>query len=215
MTRDAERISTRSLLGAFFLVVLLCAVFFSLGYFMGYKERGPTGAPVAEQVTAPPDSDVPPQTNPAPDAPSASGASTGEAAAAPAASAQADRTPAVAPSSQAAGTIPTPSPAAPAPASAVPGGGSTGVVAPAAPRPRPAPHGVLIQAAALANQQDAANMVSVLTSRGYPALILTPQQARADDNLFRVVVGPYKTRAAAEAARHKLAAEGFKPFIRQ
>jgi len=68
--------------------------------------------------------------------------------------------------------------------------------------------------AALGNQQDANNMVSVLQSRGYPALILSPEQAHASDNLFRVVAGPYKTRADSEKARSKLVAEGFKPFIR-
>jgi len=57
-------------------------------------------------------------------------------------------------------------------------------------------------------------MLGVLQSRGYTALILTPQQAHATDNLFRVVTGPYKTRVEAEEARSKLAAAGFKPFIR-
>jgi len=76
------------------------------------------------------------------------------------------------------------------------------------------PPGPLVQVAALTNQQDANDMLGVLQSRGYTARILTPQQAHATDSLFRVVTGPYKSRAEAEEARGKLAAAGFKPFIR-
>lgn len=81
--------------------------------------------------------------------------------------------------------------------------------------PARVPSGLLVQVAALSNQQDAVNMATVLKSRGYPALILTPQQAKADDAFFRVVVGPYKTQGEADRARALLAAGGFKPFVRQ
>jgi len=219
MSQDTERISNRSLLGAFFLVVLLCAVFFSLGYFLGYKQRGPAAAAVTEQVAAPADADSPPTTA-TPAAPSTAGSASvepssgpGAAVAAPAPTAAGAAAVSAPPAPASAGASEARAPAANSPAAAVPAKGATGAAAESA---RPAvPPGLLVQAAALTNQQDADNMVQALTSRGYPALMLTPQQVHAKDAFFRVVVGPYKTRAAAESARNKLAAEGFKPFLRQ
>ena len=60
---------------------------------------------------------------------------------------------------------------------------------------------------------DAQNLVKLLKSRGYPVYVLTPQQAHAGDKLYRVQVGPFTTRAAADATRDKLVGEGFRPFV--
>lgn len=76
------------------------------------------------------------------------------------------------------------------------------------------PSGVLVQVAAVTNRQDAANVVGVLKSKNYPALVLSPAQAKAKDSFYRVVAGPYKSRTQAERVRKELTAEGFKPFIR-
>ena len=74
--------------------------------------------------------------------------------------------------------------------------------------------GIVLQVVASSSQKDAENLVSTLKSRGYPAFLVTPQQAHASDNLFRVQVGPFATRQNAEKFRKKLSDEGFHPFFR-
>jgi cell division septation protein DedD len=225
MSQDTERSSTRSLLGAFFLVVLLCAVFFSLGYFLGYKERGPAASLVSEQVIPPADSDVPPPANPSTQTASPAESPTGQEAPTPATRPSDAGSAASASSTDQSAGGGSATNANPAGAASKPASKSESPAASDATAGRPAdaaalerkrvPRGLLVQAAALSNEQDAANTVNVLTSRGYPAFILTPRQAHAGDRYYRVVVGPYRTHAAAEAGRDKLSAEGFKPFIRQ
>jgi cell division septation protein DedD len=68
--------------------------------------------------------------------------------------------------------------------------------------------------AALRTKQDAEALVGILKSRGYPVFLMTPEYAHADDNIFRVQVGPFRTRADADKVHDKLVQEGFKPFIR-
>jgi cell division septation protein DedD len=74
--------------------------------------------------------------------------------------------------------------------------------------------GINLQVAALRTRQDAEHLVEVLKARGYPVFLVTPENAHADDNLFRVQVGPFKTRDDADKMRGKLSQEGFKPFIK-
>jgi cell division septation protein DedD len=207
MNREPEGISTRSLLGAFFAVVVLCAVFFSLGFFLGYRQSHPASNLTTEQVPA--GSDLPAAVNvPESSAPSSSSAPSTPAATYPATS---DSQP---PESDGATDQPAASSSAPVdkeansrPAAAdqeTAGSISTSHL----------PAGLLVQVAAVTNQQDAANVVKVLKSKNYPALILTPAQAKADDNFYRVVAGPYRSRTDAERVRKELTSEGFKPFIR-
>jgi cell division septation protein DedD len=74
--------------------------------------------------------------------------------------------------------------------------------------------GITLQVAALHTKQDAEAVVVVLKGNGYPVFLMTPEYAHVDDNLFRVLVGPFKTRDAADKVREKLVQDGFKPFIR-
>src|SRR5580698_1448645 len=104
MNQESEGVSTRSLLGAFFAVVVLCAVFFSLGFFLGYRQGHPGGALTTEQVPAA--SDVPAEVNPPVDA-QPTGSSTEPAA---------PETPPASAASPPAGTESSPSPAEAAPA---------------------------------------------------------------------------------------------------
>jgi cell division septation protein DedD len=68
--------------------------------------------------------------------------------------------------------------------------------------------------AALRTKQDAEALVDILKGRGYPVFLVAPEYAHSDDNLFRVQVGPFKTRGDADKVRNKLSQEGFKPFFR-
>jgi DedD protein len=224
MADEPEGVSTRQLLAAFFAVVVLCAVFFSLGFFLGHRERAPESNLSAEQVPSS-SSDAPAAVNPSQQqSPSDPSASPGSATDASNQAAGAGAPSPDAASGSSAQSTPAETPALDTPpreervsgesapaATAQPAAFQTSAGTPAG----KLPPGLLVQVAALTNQQDANDMIGVLQSRGYPALILTPQQARSADTLFRVVAGPYQTRADAEAARSKLAAAGFKPFIRR
>ena len=74
--------------------------------------------------------------------------------------------------------------------------------------------GFTVQVVATGTKGDAETLVRILKGRGYPVFLVAPQQAHANDNLYRVQVGPYTSRDSAEKARAKLTGEGFKPFIR-
>jgi cell division septation protein DedD len=74
--------------------------------------------------------------------------------------------------------------------------------------------GITLQVVALHTKVDAEAVVDILKTKGYPVFLVTPEYAHADDNLFRVQVGPFRTRDDAEKVRNKLVKEGFKPFIR-
>jgi cell division septation protein DedD len=74
--------------------------------------------------------------------------------------------------------------------------------------------GITVQVVAVSTKQDAERVVNILRAQGYPVFLVTPEYARAEDNLFRVQVGPFKDRDDADKVRAKLAQEGFKPFIR-
>jgi cell division septation protein DedD len=74
--------------------------------------------------------------------------------------------------------------------------------------------GITLQVAALRTRQDAEAMVNVLKGRGYPVFMVTPEKAHAEDSLYRVQVGPFRTHSEADKARDKLVQEGFKPFLK-
>lgn len=71
----------------------------------------------------------------------------------------------------------------------------------------------VVQVMASRTRQDAVRLVRLLESRSYHVFILTPQQAHASDHLYRVQVGPFSSHSAALGALHRLEGEGFRPFI--
>jgi DedD protein len=222
---ESEGVSTRYLLGAFFAVVLLCAVFFSLGYFLGYREGRPGGAPLTQQVAAL--SDVPTPVNSSAAASSAAPpASAGQPSDTQAASepTSLDQNAAAAAGNlppQGAASSPSVSPTttetkAPSTASgSAPADSEAAAPDEIASTARSLPSGLLIQVGAVRSQREASKVAETLRSAGYPALVLTPAQVGAKDSFFRVVAGPYKGHARAQAALKKLAKEGYRPFIRQ
>jgi DedD protein len=211
---DEKGLSARYLVLVFLMAVAACAVFFSLGFLVGYNERLSKTAGTTEQVT--PSGVIPPTVNPpletvqptSKEAASAASASAGP----------------LKPASSEAAKEPKPSarPAtAPAAASAPPSTAiKPGLTTAAAPTPPQGPPGVevgsafTVQVAASQSQQDAEKLVKELKSRGYAIFVVTPEFAHANDNLFRVQVGPFATREEAQKIRDKIAKEGFKPFIR-
>jgi cell division septation protein DedD len=235
MSKDAEPgLSAIQLALVFLTGVAVCAVFFAMGFVVGRNQQPPTVSANANAEQAPPPEPVltPVSTASAPTSENASPAS------APAESGvAARRNPETTPVSSALTVAPSPVPTTlareapprsetkqlPAAAipSATPSAASTPEVAPktaAAPPSRsagPAAGGrIVVQVSATGVRQDAETLVNLLKSRGYPAFLVTPEEAGAADRLFRVQVGPYKADPEAVGVRNKLMAEGFKPFLR-
>jgi DedD protein len=260
--RGSERVlGSGHLIGIFLGMVVLCCVFFTLGYVMGHSQdpagrlssiadSDPSGIPSDEAVQAErasssrPAADGSDQAQPAPgssewnfsrsakiEAPSGAAGTAVTAGSTP----SSGSTPAVSPS--AAGPAPI---SAGQPPSAGPVG--RGAVAPASPVPHtmatlpasstasPAlppsdtavklspkftapviPKGALVlQVAALQSESDALAMTSVLQKKSFPSFVVRP----GTDKLYRVQVGPYKTKGEAIQARKSLEQEGFQPIFK-
>ena len=193
--------------------IAVCAIFFSLGFVVGFNERGSHLGPTTEVVTPPPV--VPPTVNPPPD----SGQLTpqGPSAGQPGPNTEPE-TEVIPPRADEA--IPTAHEEKPA--KVVPSTKQHKAEAQPAPNP-PSPHalapgevgeGIMLQVAALRTKQDAEAMLGALKKRGYPVFMVTPDNPHTGDSLYRVQVGPFRTRPDADKARDKLVQEGFKPFVK-
>jgi cell division septation protein DedD len=76
----------------------------------------------------------------------------------------------------------------------------------------PIPAGAtVLQVAALNGEGDALAMAQALQQKGFPAFVLTP----ANDQFYRVQVGPYADAKAASNARQGLEKQGFKSIIKR
>lgn len=71
--------------------------------------------------------------------------------------------------------------------------------------------GLLLQVAAMTNRSDALSLAGFLKEKGYPAFAWGP----SSDRLYRVQVGPYGNSRAAGAARVKLEKEGFRSILKK
>ena len=207
--------SARYLVLIFLVCVATCGVFFSLGFLVGYNERASHVAPSSEIVTGAPA--VPPTVNPPPESAQTSPQETGAHLPAPpepetvvmpgsagtnpgAPAGTHTETPPLEKPSETAAAGPT-KPGSNAPSAPVTSAGEVG-------------EGITLQVVALRNKEDAEALVNILKGQSFPVFLVTPEYSRATDNLFRVQVGPFRTREDAEKVRAKLASEGFKPFIR-
>jgi DedD protein len=191
--------------------IAVCGIFFALGFLVGFNERGSHSAPSTEVVTGP--SVIPPTINAPPDSgqqipsPDTSGDRT-----APNAEPETEIIPST-PNQPSQAAAENPSSAASSKKK------HKAEEAPAPPPAQSAAHGdvgegIILQVAALRTKDDAETMVNLLRGRGYAVFMSTPQKSHAEDSLYRVEVGPYRTRAEADKARDKLVQDGFKPFIK-
>lgn len=197
--------SARYLILIFLVLVAMCGVFFSAGFIVGRNERSLHTPPPTEVVTTP--GVVPPTVNPPPDnaLPDSAGSQP-----APNSAPQSEVIPPEGAGTNRGPAMGKPAETPPAPEQA----------APKADKPEAPPSnaelakGITLQVLAMHTRPDAESVVTVLKDKGYPVFLLTPENAHADDSLYRVVVGPFKTRDEADKARDRLKNEGFKPFIR-
>ncbi|MGH9683958.1 MAG: SPOR domain-containing protein [Candidatus Acidiferrales bacterium] len=199
-------LESRHLVGLFLGVVLLCAVFFTLGYVMGRtqytgsvqaadspsrnsssalslsakaKNAAPPPAPSSEWdfYSKKDDNHIEPAAKPSSASPSSANAS------------------------DANGTMPT---------------ARTKAVSATKPparfqAPRMSRNAIVLQLAALRRESDALALADAVQQKRFPSFVIAP----ASDGLYRVQVGPYRDEKAATTAQHALEQAGFKAIIKR
>jgi DedD protein len=196
-------LESRHLVLLFLSVVLLCGVFFTLGYVMGHTQYGgsvhASDAPAHAQPVTPT-----PKTAKQPSTPSTSADKGGWGTDEPAKSDDPTIMPAPKPASRV--TAPTPV--------AEPKGKSVSVAERQPPKYNPPPtvskNSIVLQVAAVKQQHDALEMADELQKKKFPAFVVNSQA----DGFYRVQIGPYPDKATADAARHALEQAGFKAIIK-
>src|ERR1700722_14199627 len=211
--RGGDRVlESRHLVSLFLGVVLLCGVFFTLGYVMGHNQYGgpvhasesadadqpvsrPTPKPKAEQA---------PAATPAPannewdfyskkdadDTVNSMSKHTALPSPAVAGRPVNPASPAMAPNAAAAKSVPT---------------------AARFQAPKLNKGAVVLQVAAVTHESDAMAMADVLQQKHFPSFVVTP----TNDNFYRVQVGPYSDVQAADAAKQALDHAGFIAIIKR
>ncbi len=196
--------------------VAVCAVFFTIGFLVGYNEKSSNAAPVTEKLAD--SSDIPPVVGQ--DSPKASAESrrAGKTASSESRAEPLRPEPRTSPADQDASAQAKSESEPQMPTAVMPSkksGTAPSVMKSPEPSATPSTSGVMIQVAATGTRPDAEKLVKALKTLSYPAVLLTPEQAHATDNLFRVQVGPYASRDVAEKIRDRLIQDGFKqPFIK-
>ncbi|HEX6805924.1 MAG TPA: SPOR domain-containing protein [Terriglobales bacterium] len=186
-TTDTEiTLGTGKMLALFFGLVILCAIFFGMGYSMG-RSSVKTG----------------PELLPSPSASGARSSAVNQTVTAPAPTSKAQPTeqpPAQTSSDNSSSSAPAANAASP---STTP---DQSTAQPAAPGT-----GYFVQVAAVSKQEDAEALVEALKARQYQAFIAN----QPSDKLFHVQVGPFADTKDAEAMRSKLVSDGYNPILKK
>jgi DedD protein len=207
-------VSSTTLLAIFFGLVLVCGLFFGLGYTLGRRAPSeasqlPTAAaadpqssvsvskpsaasqPAAIATPASADPETADQTTDASASSAGSTETTGES------------TPGKAPETAA-------NPAPPVVKAALPLVPQTTAPTPATAPSAAAPAGIMVQIAAISNPADAEVLVSALQKRGYSVTA----RSFSGDPYIHVQVGPFSSRADAIAMRQKLLGDGYNAILK-
>lgn len=209
-------LSTGTILGIFFALALLCAVFFGFGYSMGRKSAPPVvavasvAAPTTALSTSKPSPGSPLDSSSATksDVTSSDPQQDIDSAASPITESYSPKQnpAAIHPASRS--TAPT----APAPAQV-----KTAALTTAQPQTLPVnlpqinPNGTaMVQVAAVSHQEDADTLLQALKKRGYAVIIRQEPQ----DHLMHVQVGPFTTRKEADIMRQRLLADGYNAIVK-
>lgn len=202
-------LSARHLVLFFLASVAVCAVFFSLGFLVGYNERSSRAMPPAERVSG--SSVIPPTVNPLvrtgqPASKGKGGAGTADHASPVQLQAAEESSSRSKPVATGAASMPLSGPLEPSPAA----DRISAEFEPAGPpsSSKVVDTGFTVQVAASHIKHDAEALVAILKDRGYPVFLVAPEYGHTNDNLFRVQVGPFASRDEAEKVRTKLAKEG-------
>ena len=208
--RGRDRVlESRHLVGVFLGVVLLCGVFFTLGYVMGKTQYGGTiHVWDASARAAPPSpASVKPPEKTAPVAPPSTEwdfLSKKK---------DARLEPSAKPSGNSGSVVPAVKTTgrAAAPEAAPKTVAATSRPASRFPPPRMSKGAIVLQIAALSRESDAFALADALQQKRYPSFVLTP----AADKFYRVQVGPYADLGSAEMAKKLLERDGFKVIIKR
>jgi DedD protein len=220
-------LSSTTLLVIFFGLVLVCGLFFGLGYTLGRRSHAETAdaIPSSEPASSPLVASAQPKPSPASqstvvpspvsDAQPADGATPAPVDDGNQAAAAQDSTPSA--------STPKPMPAlvTPAPVRATAPATPTAQVKPAltavsppssvASAPStPGTSGIMVQIAAVSNPADADVLVGALRKRGYSVTI----RNQPGDTLLHVQVGPFAARADAIAMKQKLLGDGYNAILK-
>ena len=197
--QDTElTLSTGKLLGIFFGMVAICAVFFSLGYAVG---KG-SGAANAQVITDSSELSAISSTGGAKPAPGRTPppvAATTEAAA-------------ETPATEAKASDSAPTDAAPTTASQTAAPQTGGAKAAAPELADTAKTGFMVQVAAVSKKDDAEALVAALRKKQYPVLVVNNVP---NSPLYHVQVGPFSQQKDAEAMRTKLASDGYNAILKK
>ncbi|MGH9728669.1 MAG: SPOR domain-containing protein [Candidatus Acidiferrales bacterium] len=234
--RGGDRVlESRHLIGLFLGVVLLCCVFFTLGYVMGKTQYGnapveaasiektpqtvtPRGAQTAAQSQASPEWDfyarkktteVPLKPAPTPSHVAESASTSTPSSFSPAATAHA---PISAPAS---GNVRAPVPVRLSESgrhkAALPVSHASSPVPSRFRAPRISKNAVVLQVGALRSESDALAMADALQAKGFPSFVVNP----TTDGFYRVQVGPFDSQAIGDKAKQNLQRAGFKAIYRR
>ncbi len=200
-SQDTEiTLGTAKLLGLFFGLVMVCAVFFALGYTLGRRsDAGLNTASAAAPLQTTTKGPKPAGSAAEPAAPmtfyKAVEQKDASAQLTPATSTDSAPAPAMSsPATPASGTQSTPSANPPDPMAAIP------------------TSGYFVQVAAVSKQDDAEALVDALKKKQYPAFVATNTST---DKLFRVQVGPFGDIKDAEGMRSRLINDGYSPILKK
>jgi DedD protein len=199
-SQDTEiTLGTAKLLGLFFGLVIICAVFFALGYTLGRKSEPGLAAAGAVPLT---NAFTGPKPAGAASAPPAAPMTFYKAVEQKNTNTQLTPTPANADSA-----APGQTPAASAGASQ-----PSQTATPPDPMTMIPTSGYFVQVAAVSKQDDAAALVDALKRKQYPAFVAANS---ATDKLFRVQVGPFTDIKDAESMRSRLINDGYNPILKK
>jgi DedD protein len=197
--RDREMtLGTSFIVGIFFALVLICAIFFAFGYSLGRRSALPASGVSAAAASRDnssankPASGIPESEASSPDASDSSAASADNN---PPDSADEQPAPAAKPVAlPVKGAVkPTPVSRAATPSATTVGTGQS-----------------VVQVAAVSRQADANMLMAALKRHGYNAAIHPSPQ----DKLLHVQIGPFATKKDAEAMRQKLIGDGYNAIVK-
>lgn len=192
-------LGTGKLLGLFFGLVVLCAVFFVTGYSLG-KSAASSNAPLTDTTAAAPaaaSGAIKPAATQGMVPTKPDCANTPEGCQPPA--------PEVVSANQVENTPP-PQSVAPV---ALP---ELKITTPEVTRPAPLNgNAYVVQVAAVSKQQDAEALVTALRKKQYQVFVAN----QATDPLFHIQIGPFSDAKEAEAVRNRLVSDGYNPIVKR
>jgi DedD protein len=208
--RDREiSLGAATILGIFFVLALICAVFFGFGYTLGRRSTQSQTAPIPTEAATLSSN----TSKPSPGSVTTTSSSSSKTASA---TPEADDQPSTAQQlpipSQATRTVALDStPTAPAPKPAVTPTLALKPAPPPIPTVAPStPGAALVQVAAVSHQEDADSLFTALKRRGYAVAIRHEPQ----DKLLHVQLGPFATKKDAEAMRQRLLSDGYNAIVK-